>query len=85
MSMLYYWLAFSLGMVFYAAYLSQPFLLAQGMTYMKDKQQSPPLSWLFARLVGFILRSIPGLLMRPVPLILWVAGSGLTVQQIFSP
>ncbi|GHC45850.1 hypothetical protein GCM10010096_16720 [Alcaligenes pakistanensis] len=84
MSMLYYWLAFALGMVFYAAYLSQSSLLSQGMIYMKEKDQSPPLFWLFTRLISFILRAIPGLLMRPVPLILWVVGMGLTVQYSFS-
>ncbi|ASR88791.1 hypothetical protein ACYB9R_12055 [Alcaligenes aquatilis] len=85
MSMLYYWLAFFLGMVFYAAYLSQSFLLSQGILYMKEKDQSPPLLWLFTRLIGFILRAIPGLLMRPIPLILWVLGMGLTVQYSFAP
>ncbi|HRK86236.1 MULTISPECIES: hypothetical protein [Alcaligenes] len=85
MSMLYYWLAFCLGMVFYAAYLSQSFLLAQGMIYMKETDRSPSLLWLFTRLLGYILRTIPSLLMRPIPLILWVLGLGLTVQYSFAP
>jgi hypothetical protein len=66
MSMLYYWLAFCLGMVFYAAYLSQSFLLAQGMIYMKETDRSPSLLWLFTRLLGFILRTIPSLPMNPL-------------------
>ncbi len=84
MSMLYYWLAFFLGMVFYAAYLSQSSLLAQGMIYMKEKDRSPPLLWLFSRMISFILRAIPSLLMRPIPLILWVVGLGITVQYSFA-
>ncbi|MGE8591356.1 MAG: hypothetical protein ACN6OD_18480 [Alcaligenes sp.] len=82
--MLYYWIAFAVGMLFYAAYLSQPMLVSLGMAYMKDSQKSPSLPWLFTRLLAAIARLLPALLMRPVPLLLWMGGLGLTVYQAFS-
>lgn len=84
MNMLYYWIAFVLGMLFYAAYLSQAMLVSAGMIYMKERQQSPSLLWLFARLIGLIARLLPALLMRPAPLLLWMGGLGLTVYLGFS-
>lgn len=84
MNMLYYWLAFTLGMLFYAAYLSSPMLISLGMIHMKDRRESPSLLWLFARLIGIIARLLPALLMKPVPLLLWMGGLGLTVYQAFA-
>ncbi len=83
MNMLYYWIAFVLGMLFYAAYLSQPMLVSLGMVYLKDHQQSPSLLWLFARLISLIVRLLPALLLKPVPLLLWMGGLGLTVYLGF--